>query len=98
MVQPTQAGHGIDGCVLCWLLLHRPSIRRVLSQGIVNTFLMVQLSNTTPILGIFVKTAIPDTHGKAGQRGCMQLRQSADKRWPILSWHESSHLTFCSDP
>src|SRR5215510_11700946 len=41
MVQPTQARHGIDGCVLCWLLLHRPSIRRVLSQGIVNTVLMV---------------------------------------------------------
>src|SRR5262249_8986139 len=47
MVQPTQAGHGIDGCVLCWLLLHRPSIRRVLSQGIVNTVLMVVIDEIT---------------------------------------------------
>jgi len=33
----------------------------------------VQLSNTTPILGISVKSAIPGIHGTAGQYGCMLL-------------------------
>jgi flagellar basal-body rod protein FlgG len=34
---------------------------------------MMQLSNTTPILGISVKSAIPGIHGTADQYGCMPL-------------------------
>ena len=34
---------------------------------------VVQLGNTTPILGISVKSAIPGIHGTADQYGCMPL-------------------------
>ena len=55
------------------LPLDEPPIRRVLLEGIVNPVLVVQLSNTTPIVGISVKSAIPGIHGTAGQYGCMPL-------------------------
>jgi hypothetical protein len=40
---------------------------------VVVPFKMVQLSSTTPILGISVKSAIPGIHGTAGQYGCVPL-------------------------
>ena len=43
------------------------------SESLVVPFSMVQLSNTTPMLGIFVKSAIPGTHGTAGKCGCMPV-------------------------
>ena len=36
-------------------------------------FRMEQLSNTTPISGISVKSVIPGIHGMGGQYGCMSL-------------------------
>ena len=39
--------------------------------ALVVSLLVIQLSNTTPILGISVKSAIPGTHGTAGQYGCV---------------------------
>jgi hypothetical protein len=41
--------------------------------ALVVPFKMMQLSNTTPILGISVKSAIPGIHGMGGQYGCMLL-------------------------
>ena len=72
-MQTTEARHGSHRCAGCRLLLDSPLVRSVLFEGIVHAVQMVQLSNTTPILGIFVKSAIPGTHGTAGQCGCMQL-------------------------
>jgi hypothetical protein len=37
------------------------------------SFIVIQLSNTTPILGIAVKSAIPGIHGMAEQCGCMPV-------------------------
>ena len=70
-MQTTEARHGSHHCAGCRLLLDSPW--SVLFEGVVHAIQMVQLSNTTPILGIFVKSAIPGTHGTAGQCGCMQL-------------------------
>jgi len=43
------------------------------AEPLVVPLQMIQLSNTTPILGISVKSAIPGIHGTAGQYGCMLL-------------------------
>jgi hypothetical protein len=40
---------------------------------LVVPFKMMQLSNTTPILGISGKSVIPGIHGMGGQYGCMPL-------------------------
>jgi len=45
----------------------------LVGQALVIAFRVVQLSNTTPILGISVKSAIPGIRGTAGQYGCMPL-------------------------
>ena len=44
-----------------------------ISETLVISLAVVQLSNTAPILGIFVKSAIPGIHGMGGQCGCMPL-------------------------
>ena len=51
--------------VVCWRL------NESVAQPLVVAFAMVQLSNTTPILGISARFAIPGIHGMAGQCGCM---------------------------
>jgi hypothetical protein len=56
-------GHVFDGAAL----------RCDLFQRVMQTVLVVQFSNTTPMLGISVKSAIRGTHGTAGQCGCMPL-------------------------
>jgi len=40
---------------------------------LVIAFNMVQLSNTTPMLLTFVKSAIRGIHGTAGQCGCIPV-------------------------
>jgi hypothetical protein len=58
-----------------------PALRRYVRRrkeekitfALVVAFKMMQLSNTTPILGIVVKSAIPGIHGVAGQCGCMPV-------------------------
>jgi hypothetical protein len=42
-------------------------------QSLVISLVMVQLSNTTPILLTSVKSAIRGIHGTAGQYGCMPV-------------------------
>jgi hypothetical protein len=43
------------------------------AQTLVVALSQIQLSNTTPILGIAVKSAIPGTHGMAEQCGFMPV-------------------------
>ena len=43
------------------------------AKTLMVAFMMIQLSNTTPILGIAVKSAIPGTHGMAEQCGFMPV-------------------------
>ena len=52
-----------------WLFRHDQPV----AKPLVVPFKMIQLSNTTPILGISVKSAIPGLRGTAGQYGCMPL-------------------------
>lgn len=42
-------------------------------QALMVSFLEIQLSNTTPILEISVKSAIPGIRGKAAKCGCMPV-------------------------
>jgi hypothetical protein len=44
-----------------------------IADALVVSLRVVQLSNTTPILEIVVKSAIPGIHGMAGQCGCMPV-------------------------
>ena len=73
MVEAAQARQRNQTGIRRWPWLDRASIGRVFVQRVVNAILLVQLSNRTPILGISVKSAIPGTHGTAGQYGCMPL-------------------------
>jgi hypothetical protein len=43
------------------------------AEALMVALSVVQLSNTTPILGISVKSAILGIHGMGGQYGCMPL-------------------------
>ena len=43
------------------------------AQTLVVALSQIQLSNTTPILGIAVKSAIPGIHGMAEQCCCMPV-------------------------
>jgi hypothetical protein len=44
-----------------------------MADALVISLGVIQLSNTTPILGIAVKSAIAGIHGMAGQCGCMPV-------------------------
>jgi hypothetical protein len=73
MVQTTEARRRNHVCARCRLWLDWPLVGGILFEGVMNSVPMVQLSNITPILGISVKSAIPGTHGTAGQCGCTPL-------------------------
>ena len=73
MVEAAQARQGNQTVIRRWSGLDRAPIGRVFAQRVMNAVLLVQLSNTTPILGISVKSATRITHGTDGQCGCMPL-------------------------
>jgi hypothetical protein len=54
-------------------LPYRDREQQQIVLALVVSFLVIQLSNTTPILLMSVKSAIPGTHGMAGQCGCMPV-------------------------
>ena len=68
---PAQALSPPDCALLAFLQVGRND--QAISQSLVVAFAMVQLSNTTPILLTFVKSAIRGIHGMAGQCGCMPV-------------------------
>ena len=73
MVQATEVRQGSHGCGRRRLRFDYPLVRGVLFERVVNAVLMVQLGNTTPILGISVKSTIRGIHGMGGQYGYMPL-------------------------
>ena len=48
-----------------------PRHEQTITQTLVVSLAMIQLSNTTPILGMSVKSGIRGIHGTAGQYGYM---------------------------
>jgi hypothetical protein len=98
MMQSAQTRQRDYGCSRRWLLVDRSLIGCVFAEAIVNSIFVMQLSNRTPILGISVKSAIPGTHGTAGQCGCMPLWKSAAKSCRIAAWKKARHLGFWRCP
>ena len=51
---------------------HCPGKQKLIAFTLMISFLVIQLSNTTPMLEMFAKSAIHSILGMAGQCGCMR--------------------------